>query len=64
MHAETHHGLFVRILFTFNLTIKLSKTSPLFGAQRKLVATLRDSALNVLPCSRVRCAEGEQTISI
>ena len=37
---------------------------PLVGAQRKLVATLRDPALDSLPSSRVHYAEREQSINI
>jgi hypothetical protein len=52
------------MLFTLNFTIKLAKTPPHFGARRKLVATLRGPALDVLPCSRVHCAEKQSIFVI
>jgi len=52
---KAHRGYFIYALFPFDLLIKLGETSSLLCGSLQLVATLRDSALDVLPCRGVHC---------
>ena len=54
--ARAHRSFFMCALFLFDLTIKLGEPPALFSARRKLLASLGNCELDVLPCSWVHCA--------